>query len=249
MRFFLAAILGTAFVSSQNVFLPSDLFGNTGESAIDTMPTPPSIITLPSDNQISTVANDFGSFTLNLPPLQNPTGTPTTSTETTTQPSIFDNVNLWPTTETTTTPEPANQETENIIEVPNQETESVIESQETIIPVETINTEQETPATEINAEQETPAIEINAEQETVPTFPVDIFNETPVIAESDVVLGEEVTVGESVVSLVPETPAATTEPAASTIQCNFGGDGQIQCQTCYYQAGCNDPNCPIDYCE
>jgi len=246
MKIILVILLGVAFVSSQNVFLPSDLFGNTGESAIDTMPTPQSIITLPSDNQISTVANDFGSFTLNLGPLQNPpdtSGTPTTSTET---PSIFDNINLWPTTETTT-PEPSNQETENIIEVPptqeaenvievppTQETENVIESQETIIPIETTNIEQP---------------EINVEQETAPIFPVDIFNEMPVIAESDVVLGEEVTVGESVVSLVPETPASTTEPAASTIQCSFNGDGQIQCQTCYYQAGCNDPNCPIDYCE
>jgi len=213
-----------AFVSSQNVFLSSDLFGNNGGGASIPV-TQPSIITLPSDNQISTVANDFGSFTLNLGeiPSLNPT-TETSNPESTTEPtetteisSIFDNINTQP----IWTPE-------NIIESP------------------------------ITSEESTPSIEIVPEQESIPTPIVteEAIIETPDITftnENEVVLGEDILTTEDLGNPL-ETPVTTTttptETAPSTVQCSFTADGQIVCQTCYYQAGCNDPTtCPIDHCE
>lgn len=251
----LVSLCLVAFVSSQNVFLSSDLFGNSGGGTSTPIAQPSSIITLPSDNHISTVANDFGSFTLNLAniPSLNPTETSnptnTESIETTETPevsSIFDNVNTQP---IWTPPTTSEAEIENIIESP-------------II-------EESTPEVEITPEQEniielpitegqTPEVEITPEQENPPIPPVneEAFIEAPAITftpENEVVLGEEILVAQDIGSLL-ETPVVTaaepTETAPSTVQCSFTADGQIVCQTCYYQAGCNDPTtCPIDHCE
>jgi len=245
MKKILSVIASTSLLtltSAQTNFLPPNFatdFANTIN--LDNSGTPSDtqgVINFPTTNIFSNPANDLSTLSLDLPSIQ--LNLPTDNTATNTE---------------TTTIEETSEQPETV----SEEEQTSQQPEEQTLPVEP-TTPQENQDFEDFTELPTPVIEGEVitsvlENENTPlVIPggFDFGEGVPIVPEESGDIAVTVAENNDLSGLFGNTienSIGTAGAQPSTIKCDFNEFGQLQCQTCYYQAGCFGLDCPIDHCE
>jgi len=141
---------------------------------------------------------------------------------------------------------------------PTENTTPPTNTEESSSPTETTTELIPPPTVEENGEFEEDLTELPpvvvVENENNPVVPPNEFDleGLPIIPEESGDIITNVAENNDLSSLLGNTlenSVAAAAAPASTVKCEFNEVGQLQCQTCYYQAGCFGIDCPIDHCE